>query len=168
MPGRPIVSAIGHPTEKISELIDFHLRPHVEYLPSYLRDTTDYFNKTPSSGLPDHTLHVTMDVASLYTNIPHDEGIEACREVWDSRTIQRPFTESLLKLLEHVLKLNNFMFNCEHYIQISGTAMGTKMAPSYTNIFMGRLERNLLQSAPYKPFSWLRFIVDIEMKLVEN
>lgn len=168
MPGRPIVSAIGHPTEKISEFIDLHLRPHVEDLPSYLKDTTDYLNKTPSSGLPDHTLLVTMDVTSLYTNIPHDEGIEACREVWDSRTIQQPSTESLLKLLEHVLKLNNFMFNGEHYIQISGTAMGTKMAPSYANIFMGRLERNLLLRAPFKPLSWLRFIDDIEMKWVEN
>ncbi|XP_062572166.1 uncharacterized protein LOC134234122 [Saccostrea cucullata] len=84
MPGRPIVSAIGHPTEKISEFIDLHLRPHVESLPSYLKDTMDYINKTLSTGLPDHTLLVTMDVTSLYTNIPHDEGIEACREVWDS------------------------------------------------------------------------------------
>ncbi|XP_065925150.1 uncharacterized protein [Magallana gigas] len=129
---------------------------------------TDYRNKTPSSGLPDHTLLVTMDVTSLYTNIPHVEGIEACKEIWDSRTIQQPSTESLLKLLEHVLKLNNFMFNGEHYIQISGTAMGTKMAPSYANIFIGRLERNLLLRAPFKPLSWLWFIDDIEMKWVEN
>ena len=28
-PERPIVSATGHPTEKISEFIDFHLRLHV-------------------------------------------------------------------------------------------------------------------------------------------
>jgi serine/threonine protein kinase len=34
-PGRPIVSANGHPTEKISEFIDFHLRPFVENLPSH-------------------------------------------------------------------------------------------------------------------------------------
>eukprot|EP00105_Crassostrea_gigas_P014468 XP_011431136.1 PREDICTED: uncharacterized protein LOC105330902 [Crassostrea gigas] len=114
MPGRPIVSAIGNPTEKISEFIDSHLRPHVEDSPSYIKDTTDYLNKTPSSVLPDHSLLVTMDVTSLYTNIPHDEGIEAHREVWDSRTIQQPSTESLLKLLGHVLKLNSIMFNGEH------------------------------------------------------
>ncbi|XP_056017307.1 uncharacterized protein LOC125656461 [Ostrea edulis] len=168
MPGRPIVSAIGHPTEKISEFIDLHLRQHVEDLPSYLKDTTDYLNKTPSSGLPDHTLLVTMDVTSLYTNIPHDEGIEACREVWNNRVIKCPSTESLIQLLEHVLKFNNFMFNGEHYLQISGTAMGTKMAPSYANIFMGRLERRLLHYSPVKPLSWLRFIDDIEMKWVNG
>jgi uncharacterized pyridoxal phosphate-containing UPF0001 family protein len=40
-----IVSANGHPTEKISEFIDFHLRPFVENLPSHIKDTIDYLKK---------------------------------------------------------------------------------------------------------------------------
>ena len=38
------------------------------------------------------------------------------------------------------------------------------MAPAYANIFMGRLENQLLMSVTLKPFSWLRFIDDIDMK----
>jgi hypothetical protein len=45
-----------------------------------------------------------------------------------------------------VLKKNNFTFNGDHYLQINCTAMGTKMAPSYANIFMGKLEKQLLES----------------------
>ena len=41
-PGRPIVSANGHPTDKIFKFVDFHLRLHVEVLLSHLKDTTDY------------------------------------------------------------------------------------------------------------------------------
>jgi hypothetical protein len=48
--------------------------------------------------------------------------------------------------------------------QINGTAMGTKMAPSYANIFMGKLEKLIIQSAPHKPLSWFRFIDDVDMK----
>ena len=44
-PGRPIVSANGHPTEKISAFVDFHLRQHVEALPSFIKDTTDCLQK---------------------------------------------------------------------------------------------------------------------------
>ena len=67
-PGRPIVSANGHPTEKISEFVDFHLRPHVEALPSHLKDTTDYLQKMESMNpLPSGTILVSMDVTSLYT-----------------------------------------------------------------------------------------------------
>jgi hypothetical protein len=49
-PGRPIVSANGHPTEKISEFVDFHLRQHVEALPSFIKDTTDYLQNMDQTG----------------------------------------------------------------------------------------------------------------------
>jgi hypothetical protein len=38
------------------------------------------------------------------------------------------------------------------------------MAPSYANIFMGKLEKLIIKSAPYKPISWFRFIDDVDMK----
>lgn len=41
------------------------------------------------------------------------------------------------------------------------------MAPSYANIFMCKL-RNLLQQAPVRLLSWLRFIDDIMMKWVKS
>lgn len=165
VPGRPIVSANGHPTERISEFLDFHLRHHVRSLPSHLKDTTDYLRKVESlDSLPDETLLVSLDVTSLYTNIPHNEGIEACREVWDSRLLKDPPTEYLVDLLTLVLECNNFVFNGQHYLQVCGTAMGTRVAPSYANIFMGRLESQLLRQSPLQPLSWFRFIDDIDMK----
>ena len=39
--------------------------------------------------------------------------------------------------------------------------MGTKVAPSYANIFMGELEAKMLETAPIKPFLYLRYIDDI-------
>ena len=55
--------------------------------------------------------------------------------------------KTLLELLKLVLHKNNFQFNGEHYLQIGGTAMGTKVAPSYANLFMARLEEKLLEKA---------------------
>ena len=164
-PGRPIVSANGHPTEKISEFVDLHLQSHVQTLPSYLQDTTDFLKKQEALGpIPSDALLVSMDVTSLYTNIPHSDGIKACEEAWDERDIKDPPTQTLVKLLTLVLKCNNFEFNGQHYLQVQGTAMGTKMAPAYANMFMGRLEKQLLMSVTMRPFSWLRFIDDIDMK----
>ena len=164
-PGRPIVSANGHPTEKISEFVDLHLQPHVNSLPSYLKDTTDYLRKLQESGpIPPETLLVSLDVTSLYTNIPHEDGIRACKEAWEERPAKDPPTEILVKLLTLILKCNNFEFKGKHYLQVQGTAMGTKMAPAYANIFMGRLEGQLLRSVSLKPFSWFRFIDDVDMK----
>ena len=108
--GKLIVSGNGHPTEKISRFVDFHLRHHVEALPSHLTDTTDYLQKMESMNpLPSEAILASMEVTSLYTNIPHNDGIEACREAWDQRAVTEPRTECLVQLL------NNFTFNGEHF-----------------------------------------------------
>ena len=60
-----------------------------------------------------------------------------------------------------VLKNNNFQFNNENYLQISGTAMGTRVAPSYANLFMTDLETKLLDKSMDKPRTWFRYIDDI-------
>ena len=78
-PGRPIVSSNSYPTERISHFADHHLQPLVHKLPSFVKDTNDFLNKLQTIGnLPANSLLVTLDVSSLYTNIPHNEGINAC------------------------------------------------------------------------------------------
>lgn len=52
---------------------------------------------------------------------------------------------------EYILKHNNLIFHDRHYVQLNGTAMGTKMATSYVHLFMTEFERNSLYSANRKP-----------------
>ena len=160
-PGRPIISACGGPTENISAFVDATLKPLVSTLPSYVRDTADFLSHIKDVHLADdHTL-LTVDVSSLYTNIPHNEGITACEERLSTRPIEEPPTWLITRLLRFILTLNFFEFNGNIYHQVSGTAMGTKMAPNYANIFMGSLEQKLLNAWPTKPVLWLRYIDDI-------
>lgn len=39
--------------------------------------------------LSDTTL-ITIGVLSFYTNIPHTDGIDTCKEDWDSQSVQYP------------------------------------------------------------------------------
>ena len=88
-----------------SEFVDFHLRQHVEALPSFIKYTTDYLQKMEAlNPLPSNTTLVTMDVTSLYTNIPHSDGIEACKEIWESRSNKMPPTDCLVTMLTMGLK----------------------------------------------------------------
>ena len=66
-----------------------------------------------------------------------------------------------MRMIEQILTMNNFKFNGEYYLQIQGMAMGTRMAPSYANIFMGKLETQLLQYTTDRPSTWWRYIDDI-------
>jgi hypothetical protein len=67
-----------------------------------------------------------MDVTSLYTSIPHNDGIETFREAWDQRIVKEPPTECLVQLLTLVLKHNNFTFNGEHVITNQRNRYGNK------------------------------------------
>ncbi|CAM5112749.1 unnamed protein product [Eretmochelys imbricata] len=157
-PGRPIISGIGTLTAGLSGYVDSLLRPYATSTPSYLRDTTDFLRKLQStSDLPDNTILATMDVEALYTNIPHKDGLQAVRN-----TIPDNVTANLVaELCDFVLTHNYFTFGDDVYLQISGTAMGTRMAPQYANIFMADLEQRFLSSRPLNPLLYLRYIDDI-------
>ena len=56
-----------------------------------------------------------------------------------------------------ILTMNNFVFNNENYLQQHGTAMGTKMAPAFANLFMGDFEEKAIENHADKPPTF-RFI----------
>ena len=147
-PGGPVISGCNTPTEKISAFVDHHLKPLVSAVPSYVKDTNDFLKKLRDiSTLPSSAIMVTIDVVGLYPHIPHDEGLQSIREALNNRDNPEIPTETIVDLAELVLRHNNFEFNENHYLQTLGTAIVTKMAPSYANLFMDRLERRLLFQA---------------------
>jgi hypothetical protein len=82
-PGRPIMSANGSPTEKISEFVDHFISEFSTKHKSYVRDTTHFLQKIKSiRDLPENSLLVTFDVTSLYTNIPNHAGVGASKQAF--------------------------------------------------------------------------------------
>ena len=161
---RPIVSSVNGITENISKFLDYWLQPIVRTLPSYLKDSNTFANLIQSTKVPNDCILVSIDVSSLYTNIPHSDGLEAATIALADHMDQdpiRPPIQVLRELMSIVLKNNIFEFNGEFYLQLQGTAMGTKMAPSYANIFMGKLEPQLIAQDPTHIQLWKRYIDDI-------
>ena len=159
------VSGCGGPTENISQLVDLHLKPHVPKIKSYLRDSGHLISILESTPIPENCTLATIDVKSLYLNIPHEDGIKAVLnrlyrtpELTDQMAI---LPNTMADLLGIVLKQNYFQFTDRMYHQVQGMAMGTKMAPSYANIFMAELEEKLLANYPIDPLLWKRYIDDI-------
>ena len=73
---------------------------------SDIKDTTDFLLKLKSVGkVPLGSLLVTLDVRSLYTNIPHAEGLEACRELLNTRVVQKPPTKDTIKLITLMMNI---------------------------------------------------------------
>ena len=137
--GRPIISGCSGPTERISSFVDRLLQPIAIKQKSYLKDTTDFINFIEKSKVSHDTILVSMNVTSLYTNIPQEEGTNTVCKAYnrfynDSPPIPSHYLKEMLGL---ILKENSFQFNGVNYLQIHGTAMGTKMAVSICQHFHG-------------------------------
>ena len=73
---------------------------------SYLRDTTDFINFIERTKVSESTILVSMDVTSLYTNIPQEEGITVVCKAYDSFHKKNPPipTNYLREMLRLILK----------------------------------------------------------------
>jgi len=75
-------------------------------------------------------------------NIPQEKDITTvCRACENFHKNNPPITTQYIReMLRPILEENSFQFNGKNYLQIHGTAMGTKMAVAFANIFMADIE----------------------------
>ena len=168
-PCRTIISSNSSVTERISWFVDVISKNFVFQLPAYLEDSTDllrYFEQLNTENrVPENAIPVSLDIKNMYGNIPINEGLEALQEKLDSRQNPDIPTQFILELAELVLRNNVFEFDGKFYQQLIGTATGTRMAPTFANIFMGKREKIILDKCPSNLrkfiFCWKRLIDDI-------
>ena len=132
--GRPIVSGSSGPTERISSFVGSLLQPIAKKQESYIKDINHFINFIKNTTLPDNAILVSLDVCSLYTNIPQEEGINiVCQYYEEHYQSKQPIPATHLgELMRLILKENSFNFNDKHFLQTHGVAMGTKMAVAYS------------------------------------
>eukprot|EP00061_Rhincodon_typus_P003029 g19111.t1 len=106
-----------------------------------------------------------MDIQSLYTCILHADGLKALCFFLSCRSNQSPSTDTLIRLTELVLTLNNVSFNSSHFLQTKGVAMGTCMGLSCACLFVGYMEQPLFRSytstIPHVFLCHIDFCIDV-------
>lgn len=160
-PGRPIVSDCGSETYFTAEYLDYFLNPLSIKHPSYIRDTYHFIEIVKNIRVQSESFFFSMDVESLYTNIPITEGINCVKNIFKRYPDSKRPDDELIKLLEINLLRNDFVFNEKFYLQIKGTAMGKKFAPAYANIFMATWEDEVFPKCKTKPAQYFRYLDDI-------
>ncbi|XP_029646732.1 uncharacterized protein LOC115220725 [Octopus sinensis] len=136
---RPIIAGPSCETHHLSNFLDILLKPLLKYVKSYIRDDLDMLNHLLKT-VKDRTLLVSFNMVNLYTNIPHDYGIEAITfwlEKYPEEIPGRINQNFVIEVLKFVLLNNHFLFDTTYYRQKCGIAMGTRAAPVIANLVMG-------------------------------
>ena len=107
----------------------------------------------------------SLDVDSLFTNIPLEETINICCETLFKETdIYEGYSKSEFKnLLSLASKKSYFFFHEVLYKQKDGVAMGSPLDPTLANNFLSHYENIWLERCPQEiePLFYRRYVHDI-------
>ena len=105
-----------YPTEchtEISQFVDYHPRHVVKQIQSYIKDTNHFISKVNDFSVAVNSVLVTMDVRSLYTSIPDNEGMAATKKRYRNYIHKTLSTKIITTFLAYNY-LNNFN---HHYVK---------------------------------------------------
>lgn len=163
---RPIVAGPSCPTHRLSNLIDILLKPFITKVKSYVRDDLDFLNHIPQT-VTDNSILCTFDVVSLYSNIPHDLGIEAISywiDKYPENLMPRFDKEFILEGLKLILNNNTFEFNDNFFKLNLGCPMGSKCSPNYAILVLGYLEVKLYEEVEINFGTQLRNYIETNFR----
>ena len=160
LPLRPIVSNIGSATYETSKYLANLLSPLSKSIYT-IESTKQFISQVKDIVIPNGYSLVSFDVQSLFTNVPLDYTINIILErVYVDRDLQINIDQKdLKKLLTLCTKNVHFSFNNDIYIQSDGVAMGSPLGPVLANIFMVKLENDVIPTLSNLTL-WKRYVDD--------
>lgn len=113
-------------------------------------------------NISDQTKLASLDVTSLYPNIPINESIDIILKFIEHHNNPTyPPTRIIKTLLSFVLHCNCFNYGDLFFLQVHGIAMGTKLAPNYANLFMADFENKFVFNYPMQAAHYRCYIDNI-------
>ena len=158
---RPIIAQVGTYTYKASQVIADYLKPLISENGSIIKNTQNFPEMLKSQPpLAEGEEYVSYDVESLFTNVPVRDTIDfIIDEIYNQHKL-KPIASRLVfkRLLLKLSTENVFIFNEKFYKQIDGCTMGGPLSVIFANIFMTKLEKDVV--FPKNPKFYKRFVDD--------
>jgi hypothetical protein len=142
---RHIIGGPTRMTSHLSQLLDIILRPLINFVPSYLKDSFDVIRLIDSRWRPmvesggNFTLY-SWDIKDFYPSISFDL-IRRAITFWlerHSNAIDSRFSHQfIIEAIEIITSKNNCVFNDSYYRFIKGLATGTNAAVTIAILVRG-------------------------------
>ncbi|CAH8850906.1 unnamed protein product [Trichobilharzia szidati] len=104
---------------------------------------------------------LSLDVASLFTNVPLMETVDfICQQILEKQIDIGIPVISLKELLLRCTMNVHFLFNNLYYRQIDGIAMGSPLGPILADFFLAKIENGPLRQVIEETDSYFRYVDD--------
>ena len=162
VPLRPIISNIGSYSSKLAKWLTGLLTPFLgRFSDSHIKHSEDFIGKI--RGMNFHNVKMlSLDVVSLFTNVPVDDVLTFLENKLSEYQEQFPLPVSkIVALVRLCVSTNYFSFQNEFYRQKFGCAMGGNLSPVLANLYMEYFESVLLPQIKPADMIWYRYVDDI-------
>ena len=137
---RPIISSLG--------TFNYHLVSHLgdmlkDIIPKEYScaDTFAFIEDLKGCEIEDK-FTISFDICSLFSNIPLHETLNLAVDlIFENYPEIKISKMEMLELFRFCTSKTNFLFDGVVYDQIDGIAMGSPLAPTLANLFMGHHEK---------------------------
>ena len=165
-PLRPIISQVTTPTYSLAKSLNKILAPYIpsKYMLKSTSDLIDILQTNQCDGIM-----ASLDVESLFTNVPIDPTIEIILELSYNHPHMPP-PQIPKNLLKQFLSLctKELPFKApdgKMYKQIEGVAMGSPLGPLFANYYMAYLENSIFTNSELKPSIYARYVDDVFIQI---
>jgi len=163
-PLRPIISMSGTVTHDVAQYINGLIRPYLNS-DKIVKSSTEVLAQIRELNISQDDHLVSLDVESLFTNVPVNDTIEYIMEaVYNHPNLASPeISAPTLKTLLLICTTETpFEFCGETYVQVDGVSMGSPLGPTFADFYMAELENKLLnQTKITNPWFYRRYVDDI-------
>ncbi|XP_069175113.1 uncharacterized protein [Procambarus clarkii] len=156
----PIISQIPTPTYRLAKQLNCLLTPYVPCALSLKspKEFVDILRGARTTGI-----RASLDVESLFTNVPVDQTIRMMmdRVYRDSVCTPLDIPESMSMLRKSLQACNKdapFLSPDGHmHTQVDGVAMGSPLGVLFVNFYMGTIEQRVLADMDLRPAIYCKY-----------
>jgi len=161
-PFRIIVSSVNSPLYALATFLQKIISTSVPCSQSHIENSFELVKKLTNTHIEDGFSPISLDVISLFTNIPIELAIKSVSNRWNfiSTSCQIP-RDDFLNAVRFVLESTFFSFGNQIYKQKFGTPMGSPLSPVIADIVMQDLEGEVLATLDFDIPFYYRYVDDI-------
>jgi len=171
--GLPKVHKVGTPFRIIVSSINTTLNSFADYLQrilhkclppaqSHVKNSFELFNTLLGKKIPENHLLLSLDVKSLFTNIPSELVIEAIKNRWTYiEKVTKITKKEFIIAVKFILDSTFFTFDEVTYKQIFGSPMGSPLSPVLADLVMQDLENKAIDKLDFSFPFYYRYVDDI-------
>ena len=169
-PMRPITSGVGSAPHRVAKVLAKPLSQALNSVSGcHIKNTADMVDRLEGNNYSDKIL-ASLDIKSLFTNIPVDGALQVIKEVVESMNENElPLPkQDYIEAVALCMRFNGFRFEDKEYCQHSGLAMGSPLSPVAACLYLEMLEEKHFLNIMGPDTLWMRYIDDVLIVIPKN